>query len=138
MLQYVLLFLLMMSRSTAFSQPTPVLILPTEQKGSVQLNISAIPNLAAEKFGYEYLAVFVQYEGEAYNSNAVQGKYFIEGDYLVFSPYFPFEKGMTYVVRTRQTDTDSGYAYQSFQLEKKQTVEKAAVVSIYPSASETP
>ncbi|MEM7334499.1 MAG: Ig-like domain-containing protein [Chloroflexota bacterium] len=107
-------------------------------KGTVQLNISAVPNQSVEKFGYEQLSVFVKNEGEACGSNPVQGRYTIEDKYLVFSPYFPFEGGISYVVRTKQADTDSRYAYQEFQVGKKPAVDKAGVVSIYPSAAELP
>ncbi len=132
------MFLLMMSRSAGFSPTPPALLLPTEMKGAAQLNISALPNLSAEPFGYEYLSVFVQQEGEELGSNPVQGRHTLEGEYLVFSPYFPWERGMTYVVRTKQADTEGPYAYQSFQVGKKQTVEKAEILSIYPSTSELP
>ena len=134
----VFTFLLIMSHSAVFSQTPSPLILPNEVNGTVQLNISTLPNLDAEKSGYEYLAVFVQPEGEELGSNAVQGRHTLEGEYLVFAPYFPFERGMTYVVRTKQADTDSNYSYHSFQPGKKQAVEKAAVLSIYPTADELP
>ncbi|NRB47814.1 MAG: hypothetical protein HRU41_09065 [Saprospiraceae bacterium] len=129
---------MMISRLEMFSQTTPTLILPSEINGSVQLNISAIGHLNTEKFGYEYLSVFVENEGEEYSSNAVQGRYTIEDDYLVFSPYFPFEKGMTYLVRTKKSDVDSNYSYEPFQVGNKEAVDKAQVISIYPSANELP
>jgi hypothetical protein len=128
----------MMSHSTLFSQTTPALILPIEMKGTVQLNTSAVPNSGAETFGYEYLSVFVQQEGGELGSNPVQGRHTLKGEDLVFSPYFPWERGMTYVVRTKQPDTEGPYAYQSFQVGMKQSVEKAEVLSIYPSTSELP
>ena len=135
---YILIFLLTMSRSVVFSQTNPALILPSGIKGTVQLNISTIPNLSAKKAGYEYLSVFVHHEGEEYASNAVQGRHTIVGDYLVFTPYFPLERGLTYVVRTKQDYTDSSYSFQSFHVGKKLPVEKAEVISMYPSASELP
>lgn len=120
------------------AQTTPMVILPNEIDGDVKLDISAIPNLDIEKFGYEYLSVFVKNEGTEFSENAVQGRHTIEDDYLFFSPYFPFERGMNYVVRTKDADVDSNYSYQSFQVGKKLAVDKAAVVSIYPSANELP
>ena len=129
---------MLISRLEIVSQTASTLILPNEINGSVELKISAIANLNTEKFGYEYLSVFVKNEREEYSSNAVQGRYTIEDDYLVFAPYFPFEKEMTYVVRTKNADVDSNYSYQSFQVGKKQPVDEAKVVSIYPSANELP
>lgn len=129
---------MIVARLEMLAQTTPMVILPNEINGNVQLNISAIQNLEIEKFGYEYFSVFVKNEGTKYSSNAVQGRYTIENGYLVFSPYFPFEKGMAYVVRTKNAVLDSNYTYQSFQVGKKQPVDKAEVVSIYPSANELP
>lgn len=135
---YVLLIFLMMSRLTAWSQTPPPLILPDEVNGTVQLNLSALPPLDSEEPGYENLAVFVQQEGTELGSNPVQGRHSLEGEYLVFAPYFPFERGMTYVVRTPLADSEDGYAYQSFQIGKQPRVEQAAVLDIYPTASELP
>ena len=104
--------------------------------GKVELDISVIPNFNTEKIGYEHLSVFVKSEEGKYNSNAVQGRYTVKGNYLIFSPYFPFEKGMTYIVRTK--NPDGNYGFQLFQLGKKEAVDKAEVVSIYPSANELP
>ncbi|MFK7787490.1 MAG: hypothetical protein AB8B56_20370 [Crocinitomicaceae bacterium] len=115
-----------------------MVILPNEINGNVQLNISAIPNLDIEKLGYEYFSVFVENEGAEYSSNAVQGRHTIEEGYLVFSPYFPFERGMNYVIRTKNTDVDSDYSYQSFQVGKKRPVDEAKVINVYPLAHELP
>ena len=124
------------TRSEVRSQTAPSLILPNEITGKVRLNISTFTNFNIEKMSYDYLSVFVKNDKEEYSSNAVQGRHIIEGDYLVFAPYFPFEIGMTYVVRTNNMDTDGEYSYQSFEVGKKEVVEKAAVVSIFPSANE--
>ncbi len=129
---------MMISHLEVLSQTAPSLILPNEITGKVRLDISTFPNFNIEKMGDDYLSVFVKNDREEYSSNAVQGRYRIEGDYLFFAPYFPFEKGMTYVVRTKKTDTDSRYSYQSFQVGKKEVVDKAEVVSIFPSANELP
>lgn len=120
------------------AQTTPMVILPNEIDGNIKLDISAIPNPDIEKFGYEYLSVFVKNEEEEYSSNAVHGRHTIENGYLVFSPYFPFEKGMAYVVRTKNAVRDSNYSYQSFQVGEKEAIDKAEVLSIYPSANELP
>ncbi len=117
---------------------SPLLILPNKVNGSVQLNLSSFPHLNREKLGYEYLSVFVQQEATSADAKAVQGCHRLEGEYLLFTPYFPFEKGMTYVVRIQQADTEEPYAYHALQVGKAQPVEKAAIQSIYPSADELP
>lgn len=129
---------MMISGLDALSQTTPSLILPNEITGKVRLNISTFSNFNIEKLAYDYLSVFVKNDREEYRSNAVQGRFITEKDYLVFTPYFPFEKGMTYVIRTKNTDANGKYSYQSFELEKKEVVDKAEVISIYPSANELP
>ncbi|MEL6675633.1 MAG: hypothetical protein AAFR61_25720 [Bacteroidota bacterium] len=135
----VLIILLLTMLPTAYSQTPPALILPTEPGGSVQLDISAMTKLNPDQFeGYAYLSVFVQPAGEEHHPHAVQGRHRLEGNYLVFSPYFPFESGITYLVRTQQGETEGSYAYQAFQLEAKPRLEKAAVLRMYPSARELP
>ena len=135
---YIHIFLAMIAPLELFSQIDAALILPTEPGGTVQLNISDFSNADAENFAYEYLAVFVENEGAKYHSIPVQGKHVIEGNYLVFSPYYPFEKGMTYVVKAKHADADKGHSFQSFLIEKKQPVDEARVVSIYPSGNQMP
>ncbi len=135
---YVLMFLLMMAFSTAFSQSTPVLIFPSEPDGSVQLKIVGTPALDKEKVGHESLSVFVQQEGKEYASEPIQGHYSVREDYLVFTPYFPFERGMTYAARIKETQGDLQYVYKAFQIAEQGAPEQAKVVSIYPSASELP
>ena len=133
-----ILFLLMKCSLEIAAQTTPELILPEVLYGTVKLNMSTIPNQNKEIPGYNDLAVFVRNEAEVYGSNAIQGRHERDGDYLVFKPYFPFESGMTYVVRTRNADLDHNYSYQAFQIGKKKIVPKAEIVSIYPSANQLP
>ena len=135
---YLYVFLIMVFPLELFSQIDSPLILPTEPGGIVQLNISAFTHVDTEKFAYEYLAVFVNNEGAKNPSIAVQGRHVIKGDYLIFSPYFPFEKGMTYIVKAKYADVDTGHSFQSFQVGKKLPVDEAKVVSIYPSGNQVP
>ncbi len=123
--------------SGVMAQSNSELFLPEEVSGTVKLDISSMPDQSKE-ISYEALALFVKNEGEEYVSNAIQGQYTRDGDYLVFKPYFPFERGMTYVVRTENSNPTSTYSYQSFQIGKKKKLEEAKVVSIYPSASQLP
>ncbi len=134
---YLIIFSMIVSGAEVSSQTGPKVLLTNEINGTVQLDISAIPHLDVKRSGYDYLSVFVKDEAEAY-ANPIQGRHKVEGDCLVFSPYFPFERGLTYVARTKSSDPDSSYYFQSFQVGKKQAADEAKVVSIYPSADELP
>ncbi len=133
-----MIFLLMIFSSGVLAQTTPELILPEGVQGTVKLNISTISNQKKESLGYKDLAVFVKSKRGEDISNAIQGQYIREGEYLHFKPYFPFESGMTYLVKTKNTNSDSIYFYQSFQIGTKKRVEEAKVVSIYPSSIQLP
>ena len=135
---YLYIFLLMITHLKLYSQTDAALIVPTDPNGTVHLNIFAFKNAEVENFRYEYLSVFVKEKGERYSPIAIQGRHTVEGEYLVFLPYFPFEKGMTYIVKAKYADNDLGHSFQSFQVGKKQTVDKAKVVSIYPSGNQLP
>jgi len=128
----------MISHLELGAQTNTELILPTEQNGSVQLNISAFSNTDVENFGYDYLAVFVIDEEGKYGTSAVQGKHTIKNDYLVFSPHFPFERRMSYMVKSKYVDSNNGHSYQSFQVGEKPTFDKAKIISIYPSSNQLP
>jgi hypothetical protein len=120
------------------SQTGPSLVLPNEINGSIKLDNAAIRDSNVVTSRQELLSVFVKNDEDKYSSNAIQGKYRVESHYLIFTPYFPFERGMAYVVRTKNTVLDSNYTYQSFRVGEKKVVDKAGVVSIYPSANELP
>lgn len=128
----------MTSHSKTLPRAATALILPSGLNGTVQLNVSAVPKLDRENFGYETLAVFIEDGENGHRPNAVQGQHTIQGDYLIFSPYFPFEQGMVYAVRTKRVDSNGGYSYQSFQMGEKPSVDQARVVCIYPSSGQLP
>lgn len=132
------IFLLLIFSSRLMGQSSHNLHLPNDLHGAVKLNISTLPNLEAESLAYEELAVFVKNEKGEYITNAIQGDYKREGNYLLFKPYFPFESGMTYVVRTKDTRIDGPYSFQSFEIGKKKKLEEAKIISIYPSAHQLP
>lgn len=129
---------LVKTSSGVVAQITPELVLPNNLHGTVSVNISGITSLHDKIPDADLLAVFVKNETEEYTSNAIQGRYEKTGSYLHFKPYFPFESGMTYVVKTRRPHSDSLYFYQSFQIGTKHAAEEAKVMSIYPSASQLP
>lgn len=133
-----ILFFGMIHSLGVVAQATPELILPKHSDGVIRLNISTFASEMVETFGYDHLAVFVENDVKKYPSNrATQGQYTTKGNYLIFKPYFPFEKGMTYIVKTKNADSDT-YSYHSFQIEKKETVGDAKVINIYPSAEQLP
>jgi hypothetical protein len=135
---YFIAIILVMYSSGVVSQTTPELILPKDLHGTVELNSSTIPNSNKDILDSDLLVVFVENKAGEYISNAIQGQYARKGGSLHFKPYFPFERGMTYVVKTRSTNCDSTYCFQAFQIGERKTVEKAKVISIYPSASRLP
>ena len=122
----------------ALSQADSSLVFPNEIDESVKLQISAIPNYNAEKAQSEFLSVYVKNDGDDYGANAVQGTYREESHYLTFTPYFPFEKGMTYVARIKKSDTENAYLYHSFQVGEKEILVAPEVVDIYPLSAELP
>ena len=132
------IFLMVIYNSGVVAQTTPELVLPKGLHGAVRLNISTISNWDKETLGYNDLSVYVKNQVGEYVSNAIQGQHIREDDYLVFKPYFPFESGMIYIVRTKKTKSHSNYSFQSFQIGKKKKVEGAKILSIYPSASQLP
>ena len=132
------MIILVIYNSGVVAQTTPELILPEGLHGTVKLNISTIQNQNKEILDDDLLTVFVKNELGKYVTNAIQGQHKRVGDYLLFKPYFPFESGMTYIVKIKNANSASIYSYQSFQIGKEKTVEEAKVVSIYPSARQLP
>ena len=133
-----IVFFLILKCSGVVAQATPELVLPEDKHGIVKVKRSSFSSQEEEVLHYDDLAVFVKNDRNTYTSNAIQGKHRIDGNYLTFKPYFPFEYGMNYVVRTSNKKSAKTYTYQSFQIEKERTVEQAAVVAIYPSANQLP
>lgn len=133
-----IIFFSLISNIGLLGQSAPELIFPSDVNGTIKLNISTDQKQNIEKLAYRDLAVFVKNEKGEYASNAIQGQYQIEGRYLLFKPYFPFESGMTYVVRTVNDNSSETHSYQSFQIGTKKSTEPAKVVRIYPSGHQLP
>lgn len=134
---HIIVFMIILNME-AFSQIPPSLILPNESNSNVQLNITAFPNLNAQELGHDFLSVFVKNEMEEYNLNAVQGRYTVQNDYLVFTPYFSFEKGLTYVARINAPETELGFIYTDFIVGEKASVDAPSLLHIYPTSDELP
>ncbi len=124
--------------SGVVAQATSELLLPTDLQGIVKLNIGTVLTENEEIIHNEELTVFVKNEFDQYRLNAIQGHYKIEGEYLIFKPYFPLESGMKYIIRTRNVESNNTYSYQLFQIAEKKIPETRAVVGIYPAASRLP
>lgn len=134
----IVLFFIMINSSAVVAQAAAGLFLPEHVDGVIKLNISSILEETAKTFGYEQLAVFVENELKEYSTNnVIQGKHTKEDNNLAFQPYFPFENGLRYIVRTKNANADD-YSYHPFIIGEKKTVDKAKVISIYPSASQLP
>ncbi len=129
-----IVLLLSTSHYIIAAQTSPEIIFPNELNGTVILKNF----LHKEKTDNEILSVFVINQKEEYESNAIQGKYTRVNNSLIFHPYFPFENGLTYVVRTKDTNFNSTYSYQSFQIGNQEAVEEARVVSTYPLSDKLP
>lgn len=132
----LIIFLLAINNLGVVAQTTSRLIIPESLHGTIKLNISDIPISQHETLGYNELAVFVKNEVDESNANLIQGQYYQKGNYLVFKPYFPFENGMDYIVRTK--GADNVYAYQALQIGRSKKLEAPKVTNIYPSASQLP
>jgi hypothetical protein len=136
---YLLLFIpLIAPHFETMSQSIPALILPHENTESVKLDISEISTPINEDTFQEFLAVFVKNVTEDYRSNSIQGKYQLKGSLLEFKPFFPFEDGLEYVVRTKSDAKKMDFEYTTFLNDSRKPVAATKVLNIYPLSSELP
>ncbi|MEM6801952.1 MAG: hypothetical protein AAF696_11150 [Bacteroidota bacterium] len=124
--------------SGVVAQTTPALYFPIDAEDVIKLDTSNLPTHFFGKDFPEQLSVFVENEeGDYPLKNAIQGRYKRQGQYLVFKPFFPFEYGTMYMIRTLKVDTDT-FSYQKFCLGVKSSAEKAHVLGIFPSSKVLP
>ena len=128
----------MIYANQALSQTDSVLILPSKIDGDVKLHISTLSSYNSEKSQREYLSIYVKNDKDDYGVNAVVGKYRLENDYLIFTPSFPFENGLEYVIRIKNFNSENSYTYQSFQVGTPKIYEIPEVIGVYPLATELP
>jgi hypothetical protein len=132
----IVLLITVLSMNT-IAQSTPDLILPKESNGFVQWNVSAYSKVNRAGLGYGELAVFVTNTPSENSSIPVQGIFSERTDYLIFTPLYPFENGLTYTVRTKHFDTDE-YSYHDFELESNGNQDSAGLLNVFPSADVLP
>lgn len=119
------------------AQSIPNLAFPEKPDGVIRWNISEFSKVSGANLGYDELAVFVTNAAGENSPIPVQGVFSEYEDYLIFTPYYPFENGLTYTVRTKDFDTDK-YLFSTFILELSKRQDVAELLHIYPSAEELP
>lgn len=119
------------------AQSTPDLILPNQPEGNIQWNVSAFPKVSEADLSYDELAIFVINASGEIGPIPVQGRFICNAGNLIFTPYYPFEKGLTYTVRTKHLGTNV-YSYRTFVLETSEKHDAAELLCIYPSADVLP
>lgn len=134
---FLLFLLITVANLKMFAQSTSNLVLPTESKGAIEWNVSAFSTNGRANWGYDELAIFVTSAAGESSSVPVQGRFSYNTGQLIFTPYYPFEKGLTYTVRTKNLDTDE-YLYCTFMLETKEKYAVAKLLQIYPLANVLP
>ncbi len=134
----LILFLAAATISGIVAQITPDLSLPEQSNGVITFDISGIADDKLDKLDYNLLSVFVATETNEYaTALPIQGNFSIVENKLIFKPYFPFEKGLAYVIRLKNSGTEKFY-YLSFQIGEKEKNEQAKLLSIFPTADLLP
>jgi hypothetical protein len=119
------------------AQSIPNLAFPEKPDGDIRWNISEFSKVSGAYLGYDELAVFVTNATGENSPIPVQGVFSEYEDYLIFTPYYPFENGLTYTVRTKDLNTGR-YFDSNFVLEATEKRNVAELLHIYPSAEELP
>ena len=119
------------------AQSRPKLTFPEKPAGVIQWDISAFSKVSGANLGYDELAVFVTNATGENSPIPVQGTFSYCANDLIFTPYYPFEKGLTYTVRTKDLNTGK-YFNSEFVLDSIEKPDDAELLHIYPSAKELP
>ncbi len=119
------------------AQSTPNLSFPEKPDGVIRWNISEFSKISGANLGYDELAVFVTNTTGENSSIPVQGTFSYSSNDLIFTPYYPFEKGLTYTVRVKDVNTGK-YFNSDFVLESIEKQDVAKLLHIYPSAELLP
>lgn len=119
------------------AQSIPNLAFPEKPDGVIQWNISEFSKVSGANWSYDELAVFVTNETGVKSPIPVQGTFSYSSNDLIFTPYYPFERGLTYTVRTKDLNTGK-YFNRDFVLESIEKRDIAELLRIYPSAEELP
>jgi len=131
---WYVLFIMFINISGIASQTIPNIILPEKPNDPIKVKVSSSLT-KANKLGYADLSVYVSNETKSYiKIIPIQGKHLREEDNLLFKPFFPFEKGLSYTLKCKILNSDT-FTYLPFQIGEKEKVDLAKVLSIFPSAN---
>jgi hypothetical protein len=119
------------------AQSIPNMAFPEKPDGVIQWNSSEFSKVRGANLGYDELAVFVKNATGENSPIPVQGRFSYSANYLIFTPYYPFEKGLTYTVRTKDLNTGK-YFNSDFVLESIEKEDVAELLHIFPSAEVLP
>ena len=119
------------------AQSTPNLSFPEKPDGVIQWNISEFSKVSRANLGYDELAVFVTNATGENSPFPVQGRFSYSANYLIFNPFYPFEKGLTYTVRTKDLNTGK-YFKSTFVLQSTEERDVAELLHIFPTAEVLP
>lgn len=119
------------------AQSTPNLSFPENPDDFIQWNISKFSKVSRANLGYEELAIFVTNATGENSQNPVQGRFSYNENYLIFNPFYPFEKGLNYTVRTKNLNTGK-YFKSTFVLQSTEERDVAKLLHIYPSSEVLP
>lgn len=114
------------------------LSLPDQPEGVISFDVSFLVNENVDALSYDFLSVSITNGADEHKSIIpIQGNYSIVENSLIFKPYFPFDPGLTYAVRIKDTNTKE-YAYFPFKTGEKAKVAQAKLLKIYPSGNLLP
>ena len=133
----LVLFFVLASISIIISQTMKGLSLPDQPEGVIRFDVSFLVNENVDALSYDFLSVSITNGADEPNIIPIQGNYSIIENSLVFKPYFPFDPGLTYVVKIQDTNTEE-YSYFQFQTGEKAKVDQAKLLNIFPSANLLP
>lgn len=131
----IIIFICALIGLGATCQVVPNLVLPKLQNEPIRIELGGFNGPEISE-GYEELAVFVENGFNQYENNYIQGSHKIEEDYLYFTPYFPFDRGISYIVRTK--NSKGNFVFESFEFASNSEKAEPGVSAIYPTSDKLP
>ena len=134
----LILIFVIASISGIVAQTTLGLHLPKQSDDGIHFDLSGIAKDKEYRSNYDILSVFVANETNEYTTTLpIQGNFSMVENKLVFKPYFPFEHGLTYVIRLKKANSEA-FSYVPFQIGEKEKVDQAKLLSIFPTTDLLP